>query len=62
MIPVVAANMMIALGPRLYIPFKSMLRHRSTKLAGSKYLEATKYKLEVSPSTIPRELNAAGIK
>jgi hypothetical protein len=39
-----------------------MLKHKRTKLAGSKYLEATKYKLDVSPSTMPNELNAAGMK
>ncbi len=37
----------MAFGPRLIIFFKSILNVRSTKLAGSKYLDAIKYKLEV---------------
>ena len=37
MMPRVAAkNMMSALGPKLIIPFKSMPRHSSIKLAGSR--------------------------
>jgi len=33
-----------------------MLKQSKTKLAGSRYRDATKYKLDASPSTRPSEL------
>ncbi len=46
-------NMIKAFGPRLVIPFKSILRVINTKAAGSKYLLAIKYKFEVSSEINP---------
>ena len=43
-IPTVAVkNIINAFEPKFMIPLKSMLKHSKTKLAGSKYLDATKY-------------------
>jgi hypothetical protein len=39
-----------------------MLKVSNTKDAGNKYLEATKYNLDASPSTRLRELKIAGMK
>ena len=61
--PMVAVkNIMMAFDPSLLIAGISILRHSKTKLAGSKYLEAIKYRLDSSEEMIPNEFNPAGIK
>ena len=64
MIPSVAdRNMMIDFGPRFMIPFRSILRHSRIRLAGSRYLEETKYKWDSSPLISPRgQFSKAGAK
>tara|TARA_Y100001936_G_scaffold246893_1_gene291690 strand:+ start:1470 stop:1685 length:216 start_codon:yes stop_codon:yes gene_type:complete len=62
-IPIVPVkNMINAFDPSFLISGKSILTVSKTRLAGSKYLEATKYNLELSPEIIPKELNIDGIK
>ena len=55
-------NITIALVPNFLISGISILMVSNTKLAGNKYLEATKYNLDVSPEIIPNELKRDGIK
>ena len=55
-------NIIIALKPSFFIPGKSTLIVRSTKLVGNKYLDATKYKLDSSPEIIPNEFSTEGMK
>ena len=47
-------NIIKAFGPSFESSFKSTLMVRSTRQAGSKYLEATKYNLDSSGSMIPK--------
>tara|TARA_B100001175_G_scaffold293492_1_gene280016 strand:- start:18 stop:182 length:165 start_codon:yes stop_codon:yes gene_type:complete len=54
--------MISALDPNFFISCRSMLIVKRTRLVGSRYLEATKYSLELSPEMIPKELNIEGIK
>ena len=63
-IPTVAArNMMIAFNPNCLIPLKSILKQSRISEAGSKYLEATKYRFESSPDIIPKgQFNRPGMK
>jgi hypothetical protein len=64
MIPNVAVkNITRALEPNCLIPLKSILRQSKIKEAGSMYLDATKYRLELSPEIIFKgQFNKPGIK
>ena len=55
-------NITIALVPNFLISGMSILMVSNTKLAGNKYLEATKYNLDSCPEIIPKELKRDGIK
>ena len=55
-------NIINAFEPSLLISFKSTLNVSRTNDVGSKYLEATKYKLDFSGETIPIVFNNEGIK
>jgi len=54
--------MIKALGPSFRIPLKSMLKVKSTKEAGKRYLEAILYNPEVSPDIHPNVFSKPGIK
>tara|TARA_X000001036_G_scaffold74080_1_gene65606 strand:+ start:787 stop:1065 length:279 start_codon:yes stop_codon:yes gene_type:complete len=55
-------NIIKAFGPNLIISFKSTLIVNRTKEQGSRYLEATKYKFELSELIIPVVLRNDGKK
>ena len=62
-IPIVPVkNITIAVVPNFLISGISILIVSNTRLAGNKYLEATKYNLDSSPEIIPNELKRDGIK
>src|SRR5690554_5236276 len=61
--PIVPArNITKAFGPSLTIPLKSILKVKSTKDAGNKYLDATVYKPDSSPEIRPKVFNKPGVK
>ena len=62
MLTVAVANMISACGPSRMMPGMSMLSVRSTSVAGSKYREDTKYRLDASASTMPNVLYSDGMK
>ena len=60
MVPV--KNMITAFEPNLFIAGRSTLIVKSARLVGSRYLDATKYRLDSSPEMIPKELKIEGMK
>ena len=60
MLPV--KNIINAFDPNFFIAGKSILIVNNTRLAGNKYLDATKYNFELSLDIMPNELNNDGMK
>ncbi len=55
-------NMTRDFAPSLRISLKSILMVNNTRLAGNKYLDATKYSFDSFPETIPNVLSKEGKK
>jgi hypothetical protein len=55
-------NIINALDPNFLISWISILIVKRARLVGSRYLDATKYRFELSPEIIPSELKIEGMK